>query len=80
MTENNSGGFVVTGEAIGVARLLAIRSALSLEIKGLGRRGRSARALANEAMGTNIKTARATYTAFNKWLTERYTVQDKPLS
>lgn len=64
---------IITGrENIEIARLLAVRGALKLETKGLKRHGRSARVLANEAMGTNFKTAKKTHTEFNKWLVENY--------
>jgi hypothetical protein len=77
----DSGDIIITGtDRIKTARLIAVRGALKLEVKGLRRsRGRSARILANEAMGTNIKTARATYEAFNAWLVETHGAQDRPL-
>lgn len=62
---------IITGEDnVRVASLLALRGALKLETKGLKRRGRSARTIANETMGTSHKTAKATYTAFNAYLVE----------
>jgi hypothetical protein len=70
---------VITNPAsIEMARLVAIRGALRLEVAGMSRRGRSARVLANEAMGTNIRTKAATYEAFNTWLVSRG-AQDRPL-
>lgn len=80
---NENGITVVTGAAsIEGARLLAVRSALKLEVSGMKRRGRPARVLANEAMGTNIRTARATYAAFDAWLVQQYPgrVTSRPLS
>lgn len=38
------------------ARWLAVRSALKLEIRGMKRRGRPARVLANEITGKNCRT------------------------
>jgi hypothetical protein len=70
---------VITGaDNIEMARLIAIRGALRLEVRGMSRRGRSARALANEAMGTNIRTKLGTYLAFNEWLVSRG-AQNRPL-
>jgi hypothetical protein len=71
---------VITGAAnIEAARLVAVRGALKLETNGLKRHGRSARTLANEAMGTNYKTIKKTYTEFNRWLVENYDAIDRPL-
>jgi hypothetical protein len=70
---------IITGaDNIEMARLIAIRGALRLEVRGMSRRGRSARALANEAMGTNIRTKLGTYLAFNEWLVSRG-AQNRPL-
>lgn len=75
-------GFIITGaENIEAARLLALRGALKLEVAGMKRHGRSARTIANEAMGTNHRTARQTYDAFDAWLVAKYPgrVQSRPL-
>jgi len=45
------GGMVITGESIGVARLLTLRGALSLECKGLKRRGRSVHSIVKAEFG-----------------------------
>jgi hypothetical protein len=83
MAGNDSGALVITGaESIEAARLLAVRSALSLNVRtGMKLRGRPARVLANEAMGTSIRTARATYEAFDTWLVARYPglIKSRPL-
>jgi len=72
---------VISGpERVRIASMLALRSALKLETKGFKRRGRSARAIANEYMGTNHRTSVATYSAFNTWLVETYGVEDRPLA
>jgi len=42
---------LLTGEQIGHARLLALRGALRLEIKGFGRRGRSVYSIVKEEFG-----------------------------
>jgi hypothetical protein len=77
---NEDGMTVITGaENIRIASYLALRGALKLEVKGFKRHGRSARVIANEAMGTKISTSRKTYEAFNKWLVDSYGVQDRPL-
>jgi hypothetical protein len=70
---------ITNPESIEMARLIAIRGALKLEVAGMTRRGRSARILANEAMGTNIRTKLATYLAFNEWLVSRG-AGDRPLA
>ena len=58
----NDGTIVIIGpERIEGARILAVRSALKLETKGLKRRGRSARQLANDITGHNDRTAKAAY-------------------
>jgi hypothetical protein len=69
----SQGGTVITGaEDIDVVSLLALRGALRLEVRGMKRRGRSAQQIANERMGTKIRAKRATYEAFDKWLTGNY--------
>jgi hypothetical protein len=64
---------IVTGdEKIADVRLLAVRSALRLEITtGLKRHGRSANTIANEIMGTSYRVKRVTYMAFNAYITEK---------
>ena len=82
MIDDIDGTIVVTGQDdIEAFRLLALRRMLSLEVKGMKRHGRSARVLANEAMGTDCRTARAAYAAFDKWLAAKYPgrVDPKPL-
>lgn len=70
----------ITGaDNINKARLITIRAALGLEVKGLGRRGRSARTIANELMGTNIRSREATYNAFNAWLQKEHGIEPRPL-
>lgn len=77
----HEGGTVISGaEDIEKASLIALRGALKLEARGMRRRGKSARAMANERMGTSIRTAKATYEAFNAWLVENYGLQDRPLN
>ena len=56
---------IETPGAIEGARWLTVRGALKLETRGLKRRGRSARVLANEITGENHRTAVAAYTALN---------------
>ena len=78
---NGNGGAVVTGEdKVRLLSMLALRTGLSLEIRtGMTRRGRPSAVIANEYMGTSVRSKRATYTAFNKWLVENYGAEDKPL-
>jgi hypothetical protein len=65
---------------IEAARLLALRMALKLEVRGMKRHGRSARVIANEAMGTDHRTARKAYVAFNQFIVARLGPDfDKPL-
>jgi hypothetical protein len=76
----SEGATVISGpEQVRIASMLALRSALKLETKGLKRHGRSARVIANEYMGTKHRTSVATYNAFNTWLVETYGVVDRPL-
>jgi hypothetical protein len=80
MESTQEPAIVITGkENIQMARYITVRSALKLEVNGLKRRGRSARQIANEIMGTNIPTKRRAYAAFNAWLVARG-AEDKPLS
>jgi hypothetical protein len=84
MTDSGSfsplGGISITGAAdIERASLIALRGALKLETKGLKRHGRSARTIANERMGTDIKTAVKTYKAFDAWLVKNYGLEPRPL-
>lgn len=78
MSENS---IVITGaDNIEKARMITIRAGLKLETKGLKRsRGRSCRAIANELMGTNIRTSKDTYKAFNAWLEQHYGIENRPL-
>jgi hypothetical protein len=82
---HEDGGYTVSGtEDIEVYRLLTLRAALSLEARtGLRptSRGRSAKVLANEAMGTKFRDKEKTYEAFDAWLVARYPgrVEHKPL-
>lgn len=77
----HEGGITITGAAnIEKASLIALRGALKLEVSGMKRHGRSARAIANAWMGTDIKTSRKTYEAFNTWLVNNYGLADRPLS
>lgn len=63
---------VISGEEnVRNAQLITIRSALRLEMRGLRRSGRSAQKIANEKMGTDYRNKRATYVAFDKFVTER---------
>jgi hypothetical protein len=85
VSENNV-DIVVTGADIEAARLLAIRSALSLEIRtGLKRCGRSARTIAAEILGLDGPGRRpnkvTVYRAFDKYLVDRYPgqVESRPL-
>jgi hypothetical protein len=49
--KTEGGGFVVTGEAINLYSLIALRGALQLESKGFRRSRRSARTIACERLG-----------------------------
>jgi hypothetical protein len=70
---NPAASITITGaDNIRAASLIALRGALRLEVRGLKRRGRSARAIANEHMGTNLRTAKATYPVFDAWLVAQY--------
>lgn len=72
---------MITGEDnIRIASYIALRGALKLETKGFKRHGRSARAIANGHMGTNIRTSAKTYEAFDKWLADNYGIESRPLS
>ena len=79
MSDNET--VVITGEKnIALFRLLAIRSGLSLEITtGMKRHGRPMSVIANEQMGTSLRTKRAVYKAFDAWLAENYGVESRPL-
>ena len=62
------------------ARILAVRQALRLEVRGLKRRGRSARVLANEITGGNARTARDAYAALNDHIVRTFGAEfNKPL-
>jgi hypothetical protein len=73
---------IITGaDKLEGARVLAVRSALQLEIRGLKRHGRSARVLANKITGVNYRTAKEAYKALNDHIVETYGEQfDRPLS
>lgn len=58
MIENTSGGTVITGEHIILARLVALKHALRLEIKGMKRRGRSVYAIIKDEFGLRGSRAR----------------------
>lgn len=75
------GGITITGAAaVEAASRLALRGALRLEARGMRRsRGRSARAIANEVMGTNIRSAVKTYEAYDKWVQNTYNADPWPL-
>jgi len=65
---NNSGSIIVTGEHIQVYRLLALRSALGLEAKGM-RMSRGMSALAAVKSITGLTGTRSTMPAkFDTWL------------
>lgn len=68
-------------EDINAWRLLALRGALKLETLGFKRHGRSARVIANEEMGTNYRTAKKAYEAFDAWLVAKYPgrIDSRPL-
>jgi hypothetical protein len=81
---HEDGGFTVSGtEDIEAYRLLVVRTALSLEARtGLrASRGRSAKVIANELMGTKFRDKEKTYEAFDAWLVAKYPgrVEHKPL-
>jgi hypothetical protein len=82
---HEDGGYTVSGtEDIEAYRLLVVRTALSLEARtGLRptSRGRSAKVLANELMGTKFRDKEKTYEAFDAWLVAKYPgqVEHKPL-
>jgi hypothetical protein len=83
MTQDDDGGFSITGEAnVHMASILALRAALSLEVKGMTRRGRSARTIAQEFLGLPGRpTARTVYKALNAYIVEQLGANfDKPLN
>lgn len=55
--ESTESGIVVTGPEIELARLMALRGAVSLEARGLRRRGRSANTIACQELGLRKGTA-----------------------
>lgn len=82
INEDNGGATVITGaENIENVRLLALRGALKLEVKGLKRRGRSARTIAQELLGLPGRPgARTVYRALNKHIVDRLGPDfDRPL-
>ena len=62
-----------------VTRESTYRGALRLETRGLTRRGRSARTIANARMGTSYRTKVQTYEAFDTWLVSSYGLESRPL-
>lgn len=82
MSDNETGATGITGaEQIEGARVLAVRSALKLETKGLKRRGTSARVLANAITGKRCGTAVKAYAALNAYIVATYGEQfDRPLA
>lgn len=58
------------GDDIEHARWIAVRGALKLEMKGLKRRGRSAKMLADRITKKRHKTRRASYIALNAKIVE----------
>jgi hypothetical protein len=79
----SDGGFVIEGEGnVRMASVLALRSALGLEIKtGLKRRGRSARTIAQEFLSLPGRPAtRTVYEKLNAYVVEQLGADfDRPL-
>lgn len=73
---------MISGEEnMRMASVLALRSALKLETRGMKRHGRSARAIANDLLGTNHRTAVKTYAALNAYVVDKLGSQfDRPLT
>jgi hypothetical protein len=77
-----SEGFSISGEEqTRMASVLALRAALSLEIKGMKRRGRSARTIAQELLDLPGRPAtRTVYAKLNAYIVDRLGADfDKPL-
>jgi hypothetical protein len=78
----SDGGFSVTGEQnTRMASILALRIALSLEIKGMTRRGRSARTIAQELLDLPGRpTAKTVYAKLNAYVVDKLGADfDRPL-
>jgi hypothetical protein len=78
----SEGGFGVTGEEqTRMASILALRMALSLEVKGMKRRGRSARTIAQELLDLPGKpSTRTVYAKLNAYVVEKLGADfDRPL-
>jgi hypothetical protein len=77
-----SEGFGISGEEqTRMASILALRSALGLEIKGMKRRGRSARTIAQELLDLPGRPGtRTVYAKLNAYIVEKLGADfDKPL-
>jgi hypothetical protein len=75
-------GFVIEGEEqTRMASILALRSALSLEVKGMTRRGRSARTIAQELLDLPGRpTAKTVYKKLNAYIIDKLGADfNKPL-
>ena len=59
--EITAGGTMITGEHIAVARLIALRGRLGLEIKGLGFKGRPTSVIVREMGISQARTKRGVY-------------------
>lgn len=70
MSNVHDGGTIITGEAnVRMASVLALRSALSLEIKtSMKRHGRPSAVIANEITGCKSRNKRTAYAALNKYI------------
>lgn len=69
------GGMVVTGEHINLARLLALKGALKLEILGMKRRGRSAFSILKKEFGKEfgpVKDKRRMLTLLEMYIDAKY--------
>jgi hypothetical protein len=78
----SEGGFIVTGEEqTRMASILALRMALSLEVKGMKRRGRSARTIAQELLDLPGRPSnRTVYAKLNAYVVEKLGADfDRPL-
>jgi hypothetical protein len=82
MTDSNDGVIVITGEEnVRMAGILALRGALKLETKGLKRRGKSARTIAQELLKLPGRPNAVTvYRKLNAYIVDRLGPDfDKPL-
>ena len=75
ITATEQGNILMTGDGILVFRLLALKGALKLEAKGLGRRGRSALRIVREETGLKARTAADMVPKYEAWLRERGILQ-----